>query len=1180
MACPQCGEEVGREQKFCANCGSALAPACANCGAQLTGRERFCPECGTATAPSARAGSPSGDVPGEPRRERRLVSVLFADLVGFTAASEDRDPEQTRDFQERYFALCREVIARYGGTVEKFIGDAVMAVWGAPTAHEDDAERAVRAALDLVEAVITLPGTARAAVVTGDAAVAIGAEGHGLVSGDIVNTCARLQGVAEPGAVLVSESAQRAASSAIEFEDVGEQQVRGKALPVHAWRAVRVVGGGRGSRHTGELEPPFVGRDAELSLVKELFHAVSRERRLRVVSVTGQAGIGKSRLVWEFEKYLDGIVENVRWHHGRSPAYGDGVTFWALGEIVRQRAEIAETDDAESTRQKLAAAVATHVPTESERERIEAALLVLLGLEERGVAPQELFAAWRAFFEHVARDQVTVLVFEDLHWADTGLLDFLEHVFEWSRNHALLIVTLARPELLDRRPTWGAGQRNFTAFHLEPLGPAPMREMLTAVVPDMPRPAVQAIVQRAEGVPLYAVELLRVLIADGTLLRAEDGYRLTRPLTALEIPDSLQAVVAARLDTLDLEDRAVLQHAAVLGQSFTVDALTAVTGRDRVDVESALTRLARRELLRLEDDPRSPERGQHQFVQSVIREVAYSTLARRDRAGRHVAAARYYEALGDDELAGVLATHYVEAFHASEGSAGADALAAQARVALRAAAERATVLHANDQAVAFLVRAIDVTADAPERATLRLRAGEAAWRAGRVNDARELLAAAIDEHRAVGDVSGVALATARLGASFLDEGQVDEALALLTSAVEDVGTEAAPVDRAWLIGQLARAHFLKHDEERALVVCEQALAIAEREGLVSVVLDTLVTKSALLSYHRPLEGIALMRGAIDLADRYALPESGLRCRNNLALALAEFDPAAAVALAEEAAEISRRLGLRGSLIGAVAGAAGHLLDRGEVERSAALLEEFRDEDLENTQRLMIDWDVAYLSALRGDDDSLATVMSRRERAVAELSNPEWLSGDRMNRAFVALIRGELDDAATNALRAVEHFPDVSWPRSLRGLIALWRRERDVVLEAIAGVEGTMARTPRSLADLARLRAGLAALDGEVGAAVLGYAAVNEAWRDLEVWIERVVTAATFVSLLGTGTPELAAAERDARQLATSRNARGLVDMLDRALAMPPVVTASLGSDAARAEAVLRVPGASVPEGTR
>jgi tetratricopeptide (TPR) repeat protein len=405
---------------------------------------------------------------------------------------------------------------------------------------------------------------------------------------------------------------------------------------------------------------------------------------------------------------------------------------------------------------------------------------------------------------------------------------------------------------------------------------------------------------------------------------------------------------------------------------------------------------------------------------------------------------------------------------------------------------------------------------------------------------------------------------------------VDEALELLTSAVEDVGTEAAPVDRAWLVGQLARAYFLKHDEERALVVCDQALAIAEREGPLPVVVDTLVTKSGLLSYHRPLEGIALMRGAIDLADRYALPESGLRCRNNLALALAEFDPAAALAMAEEAAEISRRLGLRGSLIGAIAGAAGHLLDRGEVDRAAALLEEFGDGDLANTQRLMIDWDLAFLLALRGDDASLAAVMSRRDDIVVELSNPEWLAGDRMNRAFVALIRGELDEAAVNALRAVEHYPAVSWPHSLRGVIALWRRERDVVLEAVAGVEGTMARTPRSSADLTRLRAGLAALDGDLGAAVRGYAAVDTVWRDLEVWADRVLTQATFVSLLGIETPELAAAEREARQLATSRNARGFADMLDRALAMRPVVTHSR-TDGGHARDVALPSQVSVPD---
>ena len=404
------------------------------------------------------------------------MSILFADLVGFTTLSDGRDAEETRELLTRYFDVSRDVIERYGGSVEKFIGDAVMAVWGAPVAHEDDAERAVRAALDLVDAVRSLgPGiAARAGVLTGEAAVTIGAVGQGMVAGDLVNTASRLQAAAIPGVVLVGEATQRAASGAIAFEPAGEQAMKGKAAPVAAWRALRVVAerGGRGRSDT--LEAPFVGRDDELRLLKDLYHATSREKRPRLVSVIGPAGIGKTRLAWEFLKYIDGLVEQVWWHDGRSPAYGEGISFWALGEMVRGRCRLLETDDAATTRVKVAATLAEHVPDEAERRWIEPALLALLGIGS-GIGSEQLFGAWRTFFERLAATAPVVMVFEDHHYADTGLLDFVDHLLGWSKGVPIYVVTLARPDLLERRPDWGAGKRNFTSLYLEPLSEPVMR---------------------------------------------------------------------------------------------------------------------------------------------------------------------------------------------------------------------------------------------------------------------------------------------------------------------------------------------------------------------------------------------------------------------------------------------------------------------------------------------------------------------------------------------------------------------------------------------------------------------------------------------------------------------------------------------------------------------------------
>ena len=392
MICASCGSANEPGRKFCGECGTRLAVSCPACGSANTPGARFCGECGSSLqpgeAPAAGLTSPAAATGNEARvAERRLVTVLFADLVGFTSLSEGRDPEHVRELLTRYFDLAREVVERHGGLVEKFIGDAVMALWGAPVAHEDDAERAVRAALELVDAVHALgPGLeARAGVLTGEAAVTLGAIGQGMVAGDLVNTASRLQAAAAPGTVLVGEATQHAASIAITFEPVDEQYLKGKAAPVAAWRAVRVVAQRRGRGREDRLEAPFVGRDAELRLLKDLFHATTRDRRVRLVSITGQAGVGKSRLAWEFLKYVDGVVDAVFWHEGRSPAYGQGLSFWALGEMVRSRADLLETDDEQTTRSKIRASVERFITDEDERRRVEAALLALLGV---GDAPE------------------------------------------------------------------------------------------------------------------------------------------------------------------------------------------------------------------------------------------------------------------------------------------------------------------------------------------------------------------------------------------------------------------------------------------------------------------------------------------------------------------------------------------------------------------------------------------------------------------------------------------------------------------------------------------------------------------------------------------------------------------------------------------------------------------------
>jgi len=364
VACPSCGAANDPEDAFCGACGTAL-------GAQA------------APAPATQANAAGTATPAA---ERRLVSVLFADLVGFTTASEGRDAEDTRELLTRYFDTSRTIIERYGGTVEKFIGDAVMAVWGTPVATEDDAERAVRAALDLVAAVSALGDEAgahlraRAGVLTGEAAVTLGAHDQGMVAGDLVNTASRIQGAAEPGTVLVGESTRRTTEAAIAYGNAGTFELKGKSEPVPLWRALRVTSGRQGALKQTGLEAPFVGRDRELRKIKDIFHSSAEERRAHLVSVTGIAGIGKSRLAWEFYKYFDGLAENVYWHRGRCLSYGDGVTYWALADMVRMRCRITEDEPPDSALSKLHATLDEHLLDADERRFVEPRLAQLLGI--------------------------------------------------------------------------------------------------------------------------------------------------------------------------------------------------------------------------------------------------------------------------------------------------------------------------------------------------------------------------------------------------------------------------------------------------------------------------------------------------------------------------------------------------------------------------------------------------------------------------------------------------------------------------------------------------------------------------------------------------------------------------------------------------------------------------------
>ena len=631
-----------------------------------------------------------------------MCSVLFCDVVGFTPLSEARDPEAVRELLSGYFGVARTVIGRYGGAVEKFIGDAVMAVWGTPVATEGDAERAVRAGLDLVTAVAELgeqtgvPGlAARAGVVTGEVAVTLGASQEGMVAGDAVNTAARVQSAAEPGQVLTDAATQRLAGSAVGFADAGEHALKGKSGPVRLWRATRVLAAVGGVQRIDGLEAPMLGRNAELRAVRDLFHAVADRRVPRLVLVSGPAGVGKSRLGWEFEKYVDGLAAEVWWHRGRCLSYREGVAFWALAEIVRQRLGIAEEDPIDTSAAKLAAGLEQFVSDPRERTYIGTRLGRLLGVASTDggatLGQAELFAGWRLFFERLAARSPVVLVVEDAQYADSGLLDFLDHLIDWVRDLPVYVLVFARPELGPTRPGFGTG-RNRITLTLDPLDRASMDQLVEALVPGMPPPARGAITGHAQGVPLFAVETVRALIDRDVVQPVEGVYRLVGDVGELAVPDSLHALLAARLDALDSQLRRLVADAAVLGTSFPAEALVAVSGRDETAVRVGLTDLVRREVLTVSADPLSPERGSYQFAQQMLRQVAYDTLSRRDRKVRHLAVAAHLRAAfpGDgEEVTDVIARHYLDALHAVPEDRDVEEIRGQAITALVRGAERA-----------------------------------------------------------------------------------------------------------------------------------------------------------------------------------------------------------------------------------------------------------------------------------------------------------------------------------------------------------------------------------------------------------------------------------------------------------------------------------------------------------
>jgi class 3 adenylate cyclase/tetratricopeptide (TPR) repeat protein len=885
-----------------------------------------------------------------------VCSVLFCDLVGFTPLSEARDPEEVRELLTRYFDAARTVIGRYGGTVEKFIGDAVMAVWGAPVAAEGDAERAVRAGLEIVDAVAHLGQqvgattlAARGGVVTGEVAVTVSAVGQGMVAGDPVNTAARVQAAAEPGTVLVDDGTWRAARGAVTFTSAGEHLLKGKAEPVPLWRAERVVSGVGGSQRIDGLEAPLVGREVELRLIKELFHACAERRTARLVSIIGPAGVGKSRLGWEFEKYIDGLAAVVNWHRGHCLSYGDGVAFWALAEMVRQRLDIAEEDTTDVAAQKLTAGLDSWVPDTAAREYIRPRLARLLGVNTDtaantggGMSREELFAGWRMFFEQLATQAPVVLLAEDAQHADDGLLDFLEHLLDWSRDAPIFVLTLARPELVERRPGWGAGRRNGTVLTLEPLDDTATRAMLDGLVPGMPEPAKHAIAAQAQGIPLYAVETVRTLIDRDAVQPIDGVYRLVGDIGELAVPDSLQSLLAARLDALPPDARRLVGDAAVLGGRFPAEALIAISGQPAEAVRRVLVDLVRREVLAVSADPLSPERGQYAFLQTMVRQVAYDTLSRRDRKACHLAVAAHLQRVfadGGEEVSEVVARHLLDALAAVPDDPDVPDLRQRAVAALVRAAERAERTGAPATAARAYTTAADLHTQAGTvddilaAAQLHERAGAAARVADDHRGSAGSYRRAAETYQRHGMARDAARARVGQARAARNDGRFDEAGPLLGEALTVLGDQP-DADTVAALRELATLESSVGRDADQLF--QKALTHAQSLGLPDdTIAELFVNQGVMYGFsNRPAQATAMLTAALTLVEgRDDRGAAGALL--NLADVLLRTDPAAAAEAAGKAVASARRVGSRYDLPIAVSNLMLALLLTGQWDAAGA-----------------------------------------------------------------------------------------------------------------------------------------------------------------------------------------------------------------------------------------------------
>ncbi|CAN5290608.1 hypothetical protein BH20ACT13_BH20ACT13_14830 [soil metagenome] len=868
----------------------------------------------------------------EPRRERKVVTVLFCDLVGFTSQAESLDPEDVEAILRPYHARVRAELERHGGTVEKFIGDAVMALFGAPVAHEDDPERAVRAALAIRDFAVADGLELRVGITTGEVLVSLGArpaEGEGMASGDVVNTAARLQSGAPVNGVLVDDTTYRVTRAAVEFDEPQTIEAKGKPEPIRVRRALEVRSRpGMDVAHEARAE--LVGREREVDVLRDALGRVRQSRTSQLLTLVGVPGIGKSRLVYELSQIVEADPELITWRQGRCLAYGDGITLWALGEIVKAQAGIHEQDPPAEASGKVRATVEEAIADEADARWVESHLLSLVGLasesELGGDRRSEAFSAWRRFFEAMADQRPLVLVVEDLHWADESLLDFVDELVDWVTDVPLLVVGTARPELLERRPGWGGGKLNATTLALAPLSDDETALLIGRLL-DRPLLAAdpqQVLLERAGGNPLYAEQFAELFVEQGST-------------EALSLPESLQGIISARLDGLPPSEKELLRDAAVVGKVFWTGALS----HEPDEAARALHSLTRKAFVRQQRRTSVEGESEYAFAHALVRNVAYGQIARADRAEKHRHTAEWIESLGRlEDHAEMLAHHWSAALDLAEAAgAPTDELAEHTRIEAHAAGDRVFARNAFPTAAAHYEKALARWPETDQtRPDLLFSLARALLIAGDER-AIEALEKARDALVEAGDRETAAETEAFLAQVFWFRGRQTEVFPHVHAAEELIGGAQESPGVTRVLAWSGRYQMLAGELESGLRAAQEALAMAERLGLDELRVHALTTIGSAKEFLGDMSGRNDLERAVEIG-RAANSPMVAGALNNLSVIVDTTDTRRVQDLEREAVREAERFGdvnimrfLRGNLI-----AASWIL--GEWDEAVAAADEF------------------------------------------------------------------------------------------------------------------------------------------------------------------------------------------------------------------------------------------------